>query len=143
MLASKKTTLQMMRLYIILFAMCFQMANAQDNPNLQGTWAVDINKTLNNIKGENKTKFNSMPENIKASMRKGFETRTFQFIGSQVIIDFTINDSPQHFEGTWRIENDDTLVIRVGEQAMTYAMSLSDNNKKLELLYQDLSTTGL
>ncbi|WP_347924804.1 lipocalin family protein [Pontimicrobium sp. SW4] len=110
--------------------------NAQNNNNddkLIGTWVLDYNKTLNNIKQEAKQYYDGMTIDRKQSLQNSFNQRKmiFEADGNYTLV---IN-SERQVTGTWDLKQDDiTLELVAGGRTITHSIgNLSNQNLELHL----------
>lgn len=102
------------------------MQQVYGQQTLEGTYTVDLAKTLALMEGDNKQKYESLEAPVKQRANQSMEGRVFIFKeGGRLEVRWKANGSDKFAEGTWELKDQENLLLKVGEQATEYQMSWS------------------
>lgn len=93
---------------------------------LEGTYTVDLAKTVALMEGDNKQKYEGLETSVKQRANQSMEGRVFVFKeGGGLEVRWKANGSDKFAEGTWEMKDQENLLLKVGEQTTEYQVSWS------------------
>jgi len=136
-------------LSIVLFLISSEQTYGQSNSNKQnkehliGTWGLDYNKTINQIKADSKKNYDSLKVDKKEQIRTSFSSRKVIFSQDGT---YTLIVKPGlDVVGTWQLKEDNiTLVIVLKDnKSITQTIETINSSHMLLNLGGDQSTGRL
>jgi hypothetical protein len=110
--------------YIILLVFATQQVYGQQT--LEGTYTVDLAKTVALMEGDNKQKYEGLDASVKERANQSMDGRVFVFKeGGQLEVRWNANGSDKFAEGNWELKDQEKLLLKVGEQTTEYQVSWS------------------
>jgi hypothetical protein len=142
----KKLFIIYMRSFALVLLICasgYSQQNVQEK-EIIGHWTVHFGRTVQNMAGQGKAKFDKMSEHARGAMRKSLENRSFEFEEDHVVnIRFLINENPQNLKGKWVYDaTDNSLKITADGVTMSYLVEWGNSNI-IRLILKDAPHDGL
>ncbi|TJY37385.1 hypothetical protein [Pontimicrobium aquaticum] len=136
MIKTDRISLGLTFLTLVLVLMLSTGVNAQGNntgEKLIGTWVLDYNKTINNLKQEARQYYDGLGTERKQSLQSSFNQRKIIF-GADGSYTLVVNAQRQ-VTGTWNLKQDGvTLELVADGRTLTHTLgNVSNQNLELHL----------
>jgi hypothetical protein len=111
--------------YYIILLLC-TMEQVYGQQTVEGSYTVDLTKTVALMEGDNKQRYESLELGVKERANQSMEGRVFVFKeGGRLEVRWKANGSDKFAEGTWELKDQENLLLKVGEQTTEYQLSWS------------------
>jgi hypothetical protein len=115
-----------MRKFYYIILLIFTMQQVYGQQTLEGTYTVDLAKTVALMEGDSKQKYESLEASVKERANQSMEGRVFVFKeGGRLEVRWKANGSDKFVEGTWGLKDQEKLLLKVGEHTTEYQVSWS------------------
>lgn len=112
---------------ILILLFLGTLLQAQQNP-LAGTWHIDVTSSLLLMPSDVKSKYDSLPQEIRARAELSMGSRTFRFTGDSLQVSWGSRAVPVISKGTWSYDSAESeLTITIANDRQHFAIEFAES----------------